>query len=290
MALVSKKSISIIITSYNDFRAINLIKYLRNLNPFEIIVADGGSKDDLVSEFKKLEDEIVKFYLLPGNIAETRYKVQNLIKGDITVFIDTDEIPKKGWLNLLTEPIEEGYCDFTFGPTVPIKPATSRYSKYLDDYDAFLYGNVLEHDILKGAMGNSAWLTEIVKEIGFDPCLGIGGEDYDLTIRAVKFGYKGKFIKDAVLGHDQNSIKTFRKFVRKIFYNYLVGASLVYRKNKMLFTRGSASVSANTTFKDPLEILVYLLKPVALVFSLMLNPWEDKRYCQSQKTKETEEF
>lgn len=279
-------NISIVITSFNDFRAINLIKSLRDLNPFEIIIADGGSKEELVLEFKKLEDGVVKFYSLLGNIAETRYQVQTLIKGDITVFVDTDEEPKKGWLKLLTNPIENERCDFTFGSTVQIKEPTSRYSKYLNNYDSFLYDNLLEHDILKGAMGNSAWKTEIIRKIGFDPCLGIGGEDYDLTIRAVKAGFRGVYVKDAVLGHDQNSISTFKKFTRKIFYNYLVGASLVYRKNNMLFKRSTASVSANAVFKDPLEIVVYMLKPLALIFSLMINPWEDPRYCSFLKYKQ----
>ena len=283
------KNISIVITSYNDNRAIYLIKLLRNLSPFEIIVADGGSREEIIEEFRSLEDDVVKLYHLPGNIAETRYQVQNLIQGEITVFIDTDEIPKDEWLKLLTEPIEKGECDFTFGSTVPQMIAKSRYSQYLDDYDAFLYSKVLPQDIMKGAMGNSAWKTEIIRKIGFDPCLGIGGEDYDLTIRAVGAGYKGLYVRNAVLGHDQNSITTFKKFIKKIFYNYQVGASLVYRKNNMLFRRSAASVSENTVFKDPLEVVVYMLKPIALIFSLMLNPWEDPRYCHFRKTNSIED-
>ncbi len=277
------KRISIVITSYNDKRSINLVKQLRTLNPFEIIVADGGSQKELIEELKCLEDDVIKLYDLPGNIAETRYQVQNLIRGEITVFIDTDEIPKDEWLKLLTEPIEKEECDFTFGSTVPLMAATSRYSQYLDDYDAFLYSKVLVKDIMKGAMGNSAWKTEIIRKIGFDPCLGIGGEDYDLTIRAVEAGFKGFYVREAILGHDQNSISTFKKFLKKIFYNYQVGASLVYRKNNMLFKRGAASVSTNSVFKDPLEVVVYMLKPIALIFSLMLNPWKDPRHCRFTK-------
>lgn len=271
--------ISLIITSFKDLRVIKLVEQLLPTKPYEIIIADGGTSGELLEKFRALQSEVVKFYSLPGNIAETRFKVENLITGDISVFIDTDETPTDQWLSKLTDPIANGKCDFTFGSTKPLAPPDSIYSKYLTNYDEFLYSNIISDDILKGAMGNSAWKTEIIQKIGFDPCLGIGGEDYDLTIRAVLAGYKGRYIQDAVLLHDQNGIRTLRKFVKKMFYNYMVGASLAYRKNGILFKRAGASAGANRKFREPLEIIMFILKPFALVFSLMLNPWEDRRLC-----------
>ena len=114
-------------------------------------------------------------------------------------------------------------------------------------------------------------------------CLG-GGEDYDLTIRSVKAGYRGEYVKDAVLLHNQNSIKTWRKFLKKMFYNYQVGASLAYRKNGMLFQRASSSAYTNAKFKDPMEIVIFMLKIPALIFSFMINPWNDSRYCKEKFT------
>lgn len=272
--------ISLIITSFKDPRVFNLVEQLLPSNPYEIIIADGGTSGELLEKFRALESDTVKFYTLPGNIAETRYQVQDIIKGDISVFIDTDELPTDKWLLRLTNPIVYGEYDFAFGSTRPLEPPDSIYSKYLADYDEFLYSTILKNDILKGAMGNSAWRTEIIQKIGFDPCLGIGGEDYDLTIRAVLAGYKGKYVSNAVLLHDQNGIRTLRKFLKKMFYNYMVGASLAYRKSGMLFSRAGKSAEANRKFHEPLEIMMFLLKPVALLFSLMLNPWEDHRLCK----------
>lgn len=275
-------NVSIVITSYNDTRVFHLIEELLKLNPYEIIIADGGSSIEMQDRYKTIHKENVKLYILPGNIAETRYQVQNLIMGDITVFIDTDELPIEGWLNNLIRPIIDDECDFTFGPTKPLKEPNNKFTKYLNDYDEFLYNEIVPHDILKGAMGNSAWRTKLVREVGFDPCLGIGGEDYDLTIRTVLKGYKGKFVKNAILFHDQSGIRTIRKFLKKMFYNYMVGASLAYRKNHILFKRAGESASQNSRFKDPMEIINYILKPFALIFSLMINPWEDKRYCRKE--------
>ena len=273
------QTVSIIITSYNDKRIFGLVEHLTEFNVNEIIIADGGSSRELVDQMKQLCNEKIIFYNLPGNIAETRYQVQSLIKGDLSVFIDTDEIPTEGWIERLIEPILNGEADFTFGSTKPFYEADNRFSKYLDKYDEYLYKYVLPVDILKGAMGNSAWKTEIVNGIGFDPCLGIGGEDYDLTIRAVKKGYKGKYVKDAVLLHNQNSIKTWRKFIKKMFYNYQVGASLAYRKSGMLMQRASSSAVTNVKFRDPMEIVIFMLKIPAVLFSLIINPWNDERYC-----------
>ncbi|KPV45798.1 hypothetical protein SE19_08240, partial [Acidiplasma aeolicum] len=209
-----------------------------------------------------------------------RFQVQSMIQGNITVFIDTDELPTDDWLERITEPIIDGSADFTYGSTSPLRKADNPFTRYLDKYDKYLYENILPNDITKGALGNSAWKTEIIQKVKFDPCLAMAGEDYDLTIRAIKAGYKGKYVKDAVLLHDRSNIRTLRKFVKKMFYNYQVGASLAYRKNGMLFKKARTSIKVNYRFRDPMEILIFMLKIPALIFSLMLNPWDDPRYCK----------
>ena len=282
---MNERRISIVITSFNDLRVVELVPILKQMNVHEIIIADGGSTEEKRRILMALADDVVKFFDLPGNVAETRFQVQNLIQGYITVFIDTDELPTEHWIELITEPISSGLADFTYGSTSPLRKAENRVSRYLDKYDKYLYENILPIDITKGAMGNSAWKTEILQKVKFDPCLGMGGEDYDLTIRAIKAGYKGMYVKDAVLLHDQNNIRTLRKFIRKKF-NYQVGASLAYRKSGILFKKVQASTNVNKKFTDPMEILIFLLKVPALIFSLMVNPWNDSRYCKIKSINE----
>lgn len=278
---MNEDKISIVITSFNDLRVVELVSKLKKMNVHEIIIADGGSTEEKKRTLQTLADDVVKFYDLPGNVAETRFQVQNLIQGDITVFIDTDELPTDHWLERITDPIINALADFTYGSTSPLRNAENRVSRYLDKYDEYLYENILPNDITKGAMGNSAWKTEILQKVKFDPCIGMGGEDYDLTIRAIKAGYEGMYVKDAVLLHDQNNIRTLRKFMRKKF-NYQVGASLAYRKNGVLFKKVQVSTKVNNAFRDPMEILIFMLKIPALIFSLMINPWDDPRYCKKK--------
>ncbi len=280
--------VSILITNFNDIRVIELIKSLIDIKPLEIIVADGGSNEGLVKKIKEIENDVVRFYDLPGNVAETRYQSQKYINGDITVFIDTDEKIVGNWYQSLIDPILNDVADFTFGSTIPFKTATNRFARYQDTFDSYFYDNVLPNNISMGPMGNSAWKTEIIKNIGFDPCLGMGGEDYDLTIRALKAGYKGIFVKEAVLKHDQSSIDTFRKFITKR-YHYQLGAAQAYKKNGLM-NRQSVSRSARTglNFSDPLEIVIFFTKIIAFISSFIIDPWNDPRYCNKNLIKKSE--
>ena len=263
--------ISIIITNLNDERIFNLIGTLNHLSCFEIIVADGGSSGDHLQRLHDFDTEKLKIFVLPGPVAVTRHKVASLISGDITAFIDTDELPVDSeWLWKLVAPIQNGNADFTFGPTRPMHPPRNRIARYIDLYDAWMYSNILQNDISKGAMGNSAWRTEIIKGLDFDTALTMGGEDYDLTIRALQAGYRGLFVHDAVLLHDQNNIRTLGKFIKKKF-SYLLGASLAYKKNRISSSRIRSSVKGSTWRGDPLEIVVLMMKPFAFILSQVIS-------------------
>ena len=268
----STSKISIIITNLNDNRIFNLIESLRQFNCHEIIVADGGSSTEHLEKLNNIKDERLKVYVLPGSIAVTRNKVTPLIQGDMVVFIDTDELPfDSNWLTKLSAPIIGGEADFTFGPTKPMHAASNRIARYFDRYDEWLYANILPHDISKGAMGNSAWKAEIIKKLGFDTALTIGGEDYDLTIRALASGYHGVFVPDAILLHDQNNIRTLRRFIKKEFFYYLLGASLAYKKNRVSVGKIRGSVRGSTWRGDPLEIVIILMKPFAFILSQVIS-------------------
>ena len=267
----STSKISIIITNLNDNRIFNLIDTLGQFNCHEIIVADGGSSTEHLEKLNHIKNERLKVYVLPGSVAVTRNKVIPLIRGEVVVFIDTDELPTDhNWLTKLSAPIISGEADFSFGPTKPLHAASNRIARYLDSYDEWLYANILPHDISKGAMGNSAWKAEIIKKLGFDPGLSVGGEDYDLTIRALSSGYHGVFIPEAILLHNQNNIRTLRRFLRKKFL-YLLGASLAYKKNRVSIGKIRGSVRGSTWRGDPLEIVVILMKPFAFILSQVIS-------------------
>ena len=260
--------ISLVVTSYNDFRITELIRMLLNLDMYEIIIADGGSKGILLSELIKIEDNRIKLYNVPGSIVESREGVRNKVEGDITVFIDTDEIPSSGWLSELTEPIIGGKADFCFGPTVPPSAANNRIERFVNEYDKEFYQKIVKVNPQMGPMGNSAWKTEILKKISFDTSLTMGGEDYDFNLKAIRAGYKGAFAPDAYVYHDQSEISTLMILLKKKF-RYMVGAAVAYRKNSHLASRLNRARTPTFLTNDPLELLLFLMKPLALIVSLI---------------------
>ena len=268
---MSTRNVSIIITSYNDPRILDLVEKLTDESILEIIIADGGSGPQLMQKLDSISDDRVRVLVLPGSVAETRRQVQDQIKGEIAVFIDTDEMPCEGWLDRITEPILKNEADFVFGPTKPFRTSDNRITFYIDRYDQWFYENILPADISKGAMGNSAWRAEIFHRVFFNPKLTMGGEDYDFTLQALNRGYKGAYAKDAFVYHDQGSINTLRKFMKKKF-RYMVGASIAYRDNGSLMSGIGKSSRNSRKFDDPLEILVLIMKPLALFCSMLIFP------------------
>lgn len=261
-----KNSISIVITSLNDNRIEHLISTLITLNIKELIIADGGSEQSLVRSILKINSDKIKFYNILGSVAESREGIREKITGEITVFIDTDELPTEKWLQEITDPIIKGVTDFVIGPTVPLNKPKNRIERFINDFDKEFYSEIVSKDVTLGPMGNSAWRTEILKKVSFDTSLTMGGEDYDFTIKAVNNGFRGYYNENAVLFHDQSVSANLFKFLRKRF-RYMVGASLAYRRNGYLNNKLMDRHIFNIITRDPLELILLMMKPFAYLWS-----------------------
>ncbi len=269
-ASVGTSSVTIVITNLNDDRIIRLIESLKLFNFKEMIVADGGSDSTLISKIMQCGEERLRVISLPGSVAETRSKLYHHIRGKITVFIDTDEVPPHEWLNSVTEPITSGECDFVFGPTKPMFQPKNRVQRYLSNYDEWFYSKVVSEDVSKGPMGNSAWKTDILKKVHFDPFLSMGGEDYDFNLKAISAGYIGKFNQNAFVYHDYSRMKSFGKLFKKRF-GYMVGAAIAYRKNRVRIKELVWWKGEVERLDDLLQVFFLLLKPLAFIASLIVG-------------------
>lgn len=264
----NENSISIVITSFNDSRIINLISSLIALNIKELIIADGGSEQNLVNSIHNIKSDKVKFCSVPGSVAESREGIRDKITGEITVFIDTDEMPTSNWLQEITGPIINRESDFVIGPTIPLNKPKNRIEEFINGFDHKFYAEIVSKDVTLGPMGNSAWKTKILKQVSFDTSLTMGGEDYDFTIKAVKHGFKGSYNPNAVLFHDQSGSANLSKFLRKRF-RYMVGASIAYKKNGYLNNKLKDRHIFNIITKDPLELVLLFMKPIAYMWSII---------------------
>lgn len=261
--------VTVLLTLYEDPRFTRTVGSLLQGRrvPTEILVADGGSRDGTWETARELaeEEEPVRAIQCPGSVAETRNQALPEARGEVVAFLDADEVAPEHWLQRLVRPIEQDEADFTGGPTRRLEEPKSRAEAYVNRFDRWFYDNVVPENIATLPMGNSAWRASLLEEVGgFDPRLTWGGEDYDLNLRALAAGARGKFLREAWVYHDQSHLDSVPALVRRK-YDYSKGATVAYLKNDVLAERASSSALAELELRHPLTILFLLVKPFALV-------------------------
>lgn len=258
--------VTVLITLLNDPRVLRTLESLANqqLQPFELLVADGGSPAPFLAGVKARLGSLElpgRVEVLPGSVAQSRNRALPLVESEVVAFLDADEVAPPGWLAALAAPLQR--ADFTGGPTRPLAEPRNACERYVSAFDEWFYRNVVASDITFLPMGNSAWKITLLKSIGgFDERFREGGEDYDANLRAVAAGYKGLFVPEAWVYHDQSHLNSFPKIVGRK-YRYSVGATMAYRKNRVL--RSKVFSAATGGFRHPLEVVDLLVKPVALI-------------------------
>lgn len=262
--------ISVIITSYKDEKINSSIESLlkQDKEPAEIIIVESSNKDfynDLLEEWG--DEDVVNFVRTPAgaSVAEARNYALEEVKGEIICFLDTDEIAPPHWLKRITEPIEDNEADFTGGPTKNI--GDYKYRDYFQKKEDYFYKYIVSKNPETIPMGNSAWKKEIFDELdGFDNRLGFSGEDWDVNIRAVKSGYEGEFVPKAWLYHDQSSLDSAIKIIKKK-YKYNVGGAMAQLKNDWMGERASRKgrIPLSKKYFHWLELIDPMIKPLALI-------------------------
>ncbi len=237
---------SILVTHLDDPRGLRAIRSLEagSVWPEEVVLADGGSDADLLQRYEALEDELafpVRIVHAPGSVAASREGAWRECKGELVVFLDTDEVATERWLQRLTRPMVDEAADFAAGPTEPLE-VQDRWDRYHADLDAWFYGNFVAEDIVYAPMGNTAWHARVFEALdaddgyAFDTSLGRGGEDFDVNIRALKAGFEGAYVPDAVLKHDYSQVKGYRTVLKKKF-NYARAETRVRQRHSAFLDR-----------------------------------------------------
>lgn len=248
----------------------NTLESLRHqtLPPDKIIVADGGSESVFIDMIQQdYQDLPIDLKVLPGSVVETRLKSLRFIEEDVTVFLDSDQYAPPQWLAAIVSPLLQGdeKLAFTGGPTKPYREPSSEMERYMNLVEEHIYDDDLKKRLTYMPLGNTAWKTNVVKQLGFDPRLKFEAEDNDLESRAYNAGYYGIFVPDAWVWHDKSAYNSFIRGMRKR-YHYLVGAATVFIKNGTL---GQRSTEKRSIIRHPYAIIEFLLKPVALLHAFI---------------------
>lgn len=210
-------TISVVIPTYNEEKRIaDCLQAIKDgsLQPLEIIVADGMSKDKTVEIAKEYGAVVVtneKRHAAGGRNAGIA-----AAKGDIIAFIDGDCIADRDWLKEIDKAFSEEDID---GLGTYIEPAEP-YNKYEEFWGKLSlqilmsYGD--EPYYVTEKTLNTAFITAscaykrslLEKLEGFSDYFANNAEDIDLCWRALDSGAKLKYVPTAkIIAHSPTTLK-----------------------------------------------------------------------------------
>lgn len=203
------KMISVIIITLNEEKYIegclrSLAKQTLPRSKYEIIVVDGGSRDNTVKIAKKYADKIV--YQNRKGAANARNWGYLCARYPLVAYIDADVVVEKGWIKKAAEKLESPDIVCAFGRTYPREnylgsriyfSLANFYAKFCDYFKS---PNVMGPHMVfkKWALKKCGGFNERIPSL----------EDYEIAFRLIKCGklvYCPKLIAYA-------SSRRFKKF------------------------------------------------------------------------------
>lgn len=213
--------------------------------------------DEARRRFPRLAIDAERF---PGGVVGARAASLSRIAEDLTVFLDSDEVAPREWLERIVSPLETGAVTFAGGPTRPLRPPASSFERFNVELEASIYRDLVPTRVAYLPLQNTAWRTSELRRLGFDPRIPFA-EDHDLETRALQEGLRGTYVPDAWVYHDPADGKGVLRWLTKRYrYNVAMAMSLI--KNGEL--RGRLG-ERRRPVNHPLRYLEALLKPFALV-------------------------
>ena len=219
-------TISVIIPTLNEEKYIeSSLKSLINQDykgKYEIIVADGMSRDNTVRIAKKFTDKVIT--VTQKNVAAGRNEGAKIAKGEILLFLDADTILL---FNGLTEIIKPFRVKKVVGIACPVLPVSSEAK----DFAIYWSFNQFMKRSIKSKKPQVAGICCAYRKKVFEKVGGFNEhldtlEDFDLSERISK---EGKIIfvqKTLALTSNRRikkwgRIKSIRKYLR-LYFNYIL--------------------------------------------------------------------
>ena len=213
-----KMKYSVVATSFND--SADIVKYLEDICnqtylPDEIVIADGGSKDDTVEKIRNFATTSnVKIRVLEKGRLNISQGYNEAIKASVNEVIGITGIGNfydKSFFELLVKELENNNLDYAYSP--------------IRGYNANRFSTKYNRALLNGEDGNCLSIASnhgalLKKSIFVDldffyEKFIYAGEDAEFYALVKKHGYKGKLVKEAkVYWKTPISWKEFLKQIR----------------------------------------------------------------------------
>jgi GT2 family glycosyltransferase len=224
--------VSVVMPTYDRGEiAARTIAALRRVEPpaegLEVIVVDDGSPVADVAAVEHALAGMPNAQLIQqenGGPAKARNTGFRASAGELVVFLDDDCAPAERWLAHLIEPFATG--DPTLGAVggrvLPAPP-----QNWVQRFCSAIEYATGEQPVFENASTqNSCYRRSVLEQVGaFDEGFRHpGGDDPDLSTRAVRGGFRLEYAPEAVVYHDE--LRTYRSFVRHMYHRGLGEARL----------------------------------------------------------------
>jgi glycosyltransferase involved in cell wall biosynthesis len=235
--------VSFITTVFNEEKTVGkLLKSVlsQSYRPYEIVVVDGGSKDDTIKRIRDYETAIkekgIKFKLIikKGNRSVGRNEAVKNSAGDVIACSDAGNILEKNWLKNIISPFGERKTDVVAGYYEGI--AKNTFHKSLIPYVLIMPDRADEKNFLP-ATRSMAFKKSVWEKIGgFDERYS-HNEDFVFANKLKKSGFNIFFKKSAIVRWiPRSNLKS--AFV--MFLRFAIGdaeAGIMREKVLLMFSR-----------------------------------------------------
>lgn len=281
--------LSLITTVFNEQKTI--IKFLDSIFaqtklPDEVIIVDGGSTDNTISEISKFKfpqrenNPNIKILFKKGNRSVGRNEAIKNAKGDIILSSDAGCILEKNWVKEILKPFENKNVDVVAGYYRGI--SKNIFQKSLIPYVLVMKDKISEDDFLP-ATRSMAFKKSIWKKTGgFDEKLS-HNEDYAFANKLREINAKIVFAKDAIVNWiPRKSLK--QAFT--MFFRFALGdaqARLFREKVTYIFLRYIFAIYL--ILLSIIEHSIYLYGFIIFCFLayIVWSVWKNYRYVQNPK-------
>ncbi|MBW7456842.1 glycosyltransferase family 2 protein [Paenibacillus sepulcri] len=205
---------SIVILTYNQLTVTaDCLDSIRRCTSedYELIVVDNGSTDGTVDFLKRLDNIVLIANKHNLGFAKGCNQGLEVSTGDNILFLNNDTIVPTGWLTPLIEALYSSDLVGMVGPVTNYASGNQQIAvdyKAIEDMESFAKsyceqrrGRVLEVRRLIGFCLLAK--RSVLEDIGhFDEQYGLGNyEDDDLSLRAIRNGYKLLIVQDSFIHH-----------------------------------------------------------------------------------------
>jgi glycosyltransferase involved in cell wall biosynthesis len=216
---VGSEKVSVITTLLNEENTIGPLLdslFIQTKKPDELIIVDGGSKDNTVlavEGYRKLHKEI-KLIIKKGSIAHGRNVAVENSRYSLIAQIDGGCVADKKWLERLTKPFEDEEVGLVAGFYIMV--GDSALQKAIAPYHGVPERKYDPRCFMPSGR-SMAFRKEIWKKVGgYSECLERAGEDTLFNYKVLKAGIKIVRVKDALVYWELPH--SFNESVKKLFY------------------------------------------------------------------------